>query len=71
METEMETEHYVLTADSRWFAVYGALITGVAFLSGEFAFNDTSRLDNHNRQRYSFWGQVTWPRLINFGGVTA
>ena len=28
METERETEHYVLTADSRWFAVYGALIDG-------------------------------------------
>ena len=37
---------------------------------GELAFNNTSRLDNHNRQRYSLWGPVTWPCLINFGGVT-
>ena len=33
-ETEMETELNVLTADSRWFAVYVALITGVASVSG-------------------------------------
>ena len=34
METETETEHYVLTADGRWFAVYWALIAGIAFVSG-------------------------------------
>ena len=28
----METEHYVLTADSQWFAVYDALFAGVAFV---------------------------------------
>ena len=44
METEMETGHYVLTADSRWFSVYGALIAGVALFLGELAFNHTSRL---------------------------
>ena len=28
METEIETEHYVLTADSQWFVVYLSLIAG-------------------------------------------
>ena len=40
METEIETEHsehYVLTADSRWFVVYGALIAGVAFVPGRIS----------------------------------
>ena len=32
----MEIEHYVLTPDSHdaWFAVHGALVAEVAFLSG-------------------------------------
>ena len=34
METEIDTEHYVLTADSRWFAVYLSLIAGVVFTPG-------------------------------------
>ena len=34
METEIEPEHYVLTADSRWFVVYLSLIAGVAFAPG-------------------------------------
>ena len=34
METGIETEHYVLTADSRWFVVYLSLIAGVVFTPG-------------------------------------
>ena len=35
METKMETEHYVLNADSHdGFSVYGALVAWVAFVSG-------------------------------------
>ena len=34
METGIETEHYVLTADNRWFVVYLSLIAGVVFTPG-------------------------------------
>ena len=46
------------------------LSLGLHLLPGELAFNHTIRLDNHNRQRQSLKGQITWPCLINFGGVT-
>ena len=70
---KMETERFVLTADSPWFAMYACtalLSLGLRLFSDELAFNHTSRLDHHNRQRHSLWGPVTWPCLINFGGVT-
>ena len=46
------------------------LSLGLRLFPGESVFNHTSRLDNHNRQRHSHWGPVTWPCLISFGGVT-
>ena len=50
--------------------VYGArvqvpytvlLSLGLRLFPDELAFNHTSRLDYHNRQRHSLWGPVTWP----------
>ena len=71
METKMETEHYVLTADGHdGLSCTVLLALGLRLFPGELAFKHTSRLDNHNRQRHSLWGQVTWPCLINFGGLT-
>ena len=70
METKMETEHYVLNADSHDGLPCTVLLAlGLRLFPGQLAFNHTSRLDNHNRQRHSLWGQVTWPCLINFGRV--
>ena len=57
METKMETEHYVQTADSHDGVRYSCTVPCTVLLSlglrlfpGELAFNHTSRLDNHNRQ---------------------
>ena len=36
------------------------LSLGLRLFPGEFAFNHTSRPDNHNRQRHSLWGPVYW-----------
>ena len=50
----METEHYLLTAAD----IHDGLSCTVLFLlrlrlfPGDFAFNHTSQLDNHNRQRF-------------------
>ena len=67
----METEHYVLTADGHnGLSSTVILALGLRLFPGELAFNHVSRLHNHNRQRHSPWGQVTWPFLINIGGVT-
>ena len=71
METKMETENYVLTADSHDGLSCTVLFAlGLRLFLGELAFNHLSRLDNHNRQRHSLWGPVIWPCLINFGGLT-
>ena len=57
----METEHYLLAADSHDGLLYTVLLSlGLRLFPGELAFNHTSQLDNHNRQRYSLWGPVTW-----------
>ena len=67
----METEHYVLTANGHDSLSCTVLLElGFRLFPGELAFNHTSRLDNHNRQHHSLWGQVIWSCLINFGGVT-
>ena len=64
-------EHYVLTADSRdGLPRMVVLSLRLRLFPDELAFNHRSRLDNHNRQRHSLWGPVTWPCLINFGEVT-
>ena len=42
----------------------------VALVSGWISqFNHTIRPYNHNRQRHSLWGSVTWPCLLNFSGL--
>ena len=70
-EAKMETEHYVLTTDGHdGLSCTVLLALGLRLFPSELAFNHTSRLDNHNRQRHSLWGQVTLPCRINFGGVT-
>ena len=70
METKMETKHFVLTADSHDGLPCTALLSlGLRLFPDELAFNHTSRLDHHDRQRHSLWGPVTWPCLISFGGV--
>ena len=72
MESKIETEHYLLTADSYDGLPYTVLLSlRLRLFPGELAFNHTSRLDNHNRQRHSLWGPVTCPCLINFGGVAS
>ena len=44
----METEHYVLTADSHDGLPCMLLLSlGLRLFPGELAFNHTSRLDNH------------------------
>ena len=54
METKMETEHFVLTADSHDGLLCTALLSfGLRLFPGELAFNHTSRPDHHNRQRHS------------------
>ena len=60
METKMETEHYVLTADRHnglpcTVRSY-QLSLRLRLFPGELAFNHTSRPDNQNRQRHSIWG---------------
>ena len=68
METELETEYYVLTADIHDGLPCTVLLPlGWRLFPGELAFNHTSRLDTHNRQRHSIWSPVTWLCLINFG----
>ena len=68
METELETEYYVLTADIHDGLPCTVLLSlGLRLFPGELAFNHTSRLDTHNRQRQSFWSPITWLCLINFG----
>ena len=58
----METEHYVLTADGHdGLSCTVILALGLRLFPGELAFNHASRLHNHNRQRHSPWGRVTWP----------
>ena len=70
METELETEYYVLTADIHDGLPCTVLLSlGLRLFPGELAFNHTSRLDTHNRQRHSFWSPVTCmgsERLIFF-----
>ena len=71
LETNMEIEHYVLSADSHdGLPCKMLLLQALRLFPGELAFNHRSRLDNHNQQRHSLWDPVTWPCLINFGGVT-
>ena len=55
METKMETEHFVLTADSRHDGLpcTALLSLGLRLFPDELAFNHTSRPDHHNRQRHS------------------
>ena len=68
METELETEYYVLTADIHDGLPCTVLSLGLRFaFPGELAFNHISRLDTHNQQRHSLWSPVTWLCLINFG----
>ena len=68
IETELETENYVLTADSHdGLPCTMVLSLGLPLFPAELAFNHTSRLDTHNRQRQSLWSPVTWLCLINFG----
>ena len=68
METELETEYYVLTADIHDGLSYTVLLSlGLRLFPGELAFNHTSRLDTYNQQRLSLWGPVTSLCLINFG----
>ena len=46
------------------------LSLGLHSFPGELAFNHTSQLYNLKRQRHSLWGpRVTWPCLMNFGGI--
>ena len=53
----MEIEHNVLTADGHDGLSCTVLLTlGLRLFPGELAFNHTSRLDNHNRQRHWLWG---------------
>ena len=67
METELETEYYMLTADIHDGLPCTVLSSlGLRLFPGELAFNHTSRLDTHNRQRHSLWSPVTWLCLINF-----
>ena len=50
METKMETEYYVLNADSHDGLPCTVLISlGLRLFPGELAFNHISRLNNHNR----------------------
>ena len=50
MEKKMETEYYVLNADSHDGLPCTVLISlGLRLFPGELAYNHTSRLDNHNR----------------------
>ena len=66
----METEHYLLTAgihDGLWCTVLLSLL--LRLFPGDLAFNHTSQLDNHDRQRHSLWGPVTWFCLLNFSGI--
>ena len=66
----METEHYLLTADIHDGLSCTVLLSlGLRLFPGDLAFNHTSQFDNHNRQRHSLWGPVTWPCLLNFSGV--
>ena len=66
----METEHYVLTADSHdGLPCTVLLLLSLRLFPGKLAFNHTSRPDNHNRQRHPLWGPVTWPCLLIFSGV--
>ena len=65
-ETKLETEHYVLTADSHDGLPCTVLLSLRLRL---FLGNQTSRPDNHNRQRHPLWGPVTWPCLLIFSGV--
>ena len=59
MEAKMVTEHYMLTATSHDGLPCTVLLSlGLRLFSGELAFNHTSRLDNHNRQRPCFGVQL-------------
>ena len=66
----MEIEHYVLTADSHdGLPCTVLLLLRLRLFPDELAFNHTSLPYNHNWQRHSLWGPVTWPCLLNFSGV--
>ena len=58
METKMETGHLRGRLQTDTMVL---LSLGLRLFPDELAFNHTSRLDIHNRQRHSLWGPVTWP----------
>ena len=56
METKMEAEHFVLTADGLRCTLLLSL--GLRLFPGESAFNHTSRPDHHNRNATRFGVQL-------------